>query len=72
MRTVQTKAFVLISFILLSVQAKSQVKDSLLITQLGAQSLNVVYGDADSAKLLIDQAMALSIATEHDGLLGLP
>jgi len=71
MKIVQTNVFVLISFILLSVQAKSQVKDSLLITQLGAQSLNMVYGDADSAKLLIDQAMELSKASEHDGLLGL-
>ncbi|MFT5723547.1 MAG: tetratricopeptide (TPR) repeat protein [Bacteroidia bacterium] len=60
-----------IIFLCAIVQSFATVKDSLLITQLGTNSLNIVYSNPDSARALINQALRLSIQSEHPGLLGL-
>lgn len=49
---------------------RASVKDSVLITNLGAESLEIVYNNADSARLLIDKALVLCGEIKHNGLSG--
>jgi len=66
---IRLNCILLLTFI--SIHANAEVKDSLLITQLGAKSLEIVYNNPDSARRLIDEALTLSHRNKHNGLLGL-
>jgi signal transduction histidine kinase len=57
----------------LSVYGQSSVfkNDSLKITELGSRSLEIVYNNSDSARKLINHALALCEQMNHDGLSGL-
>lgn len=65
-----TVVFFLMS-LLVSAMSEEQKKDSIQITQLGAQSLQVVYSQSDSAKAFIDEALRLCAKAKHNGLFGL-
>lgn len=49
----------------------SSVADSILIQELGSKSLQIVYGQPDSARGLIEKALALCAKPENESLAGL-